>query len=91
MHKMITTEEWLKKQEEIKRKEEKRKLLLSTPKSEQTMKVYASKPRTSFRTSLDKRKYWRQYYARNQDKIRNYQREYYSKKRLAGYEPDYQI
>lgn len=90
MHKMISTEEWLKKQQEIKRKEEKRKLLLSTPKSEGTMKVYCAKPRTPC-TSKDKRKYWKQYYARNGDKIRNYQREYYSKKRLAGYEPDYQI
>jgi hypothetical protein len=91
MHKMISTEEWLKKQEEAKRKEEKRKQTLSTPKSEGTLRVYASKPRTSFRTPETIRKYHRSYYARNKDKIRAYQRNYYYKHSISSYEPDYQI
>lgn len=89
MHKMISTEEWLKKQEEAKQKEEKRKLKLATPKTERTLKVYFAKPRTE--APLDKRTYWKRYYARNKDKIKNYQREHYKKTRYGSYEPDYQI
>jgi hypothetical protein len=89
MHKMISTEEWMKKQEEIKQKEERRKLKLATPKSEGTLKVYFAKPRTE--APLDKRRYWKRYYARNKDKIKNYQRERYNKNRCRSDEPDYQI
>jgi len=83
IYKMISTEEWKKKEDARIASEAKLKAVREAPKSERSLYAYASSITTKkkiHKTSAEQRKYAKEYYFKNKERLQQYQRTYYEKR-----------
>jgi len=87
MHKMISTEEWLKQQEAKKAKEARIKAFRESPKSDATMNQYIVKEPKVNKFKRSTKAYSQEYYFKNKERLKSYSQEYYfkNKERLQTY------
>jgi len=87
IYKMISTEEWLKKEEAKKAKEARIKAFHEKPKSDATIKAYVDKEPKINKFKQGTKEYSQEYYFRNKERLTTYCNEYYhkNKERLKAY------
>jgi len=87
IYKMISTEEWLKKEEAKKAKEARIKAFRESPKSDATMNQYIVKEPKVNKFKRSTKAYSQEYYFKNKERLKSYSQEYYfkNKERLQTY------
>ncbi len=87
MHKMISTEEWLKQQEAKKAKEARIKAFHESPKSDATIKAYIGKEPKINKFKRSTKAYSKEYYFRNKERLLAYGKQRYLKLKKAKIDP----
>lgn len=87
IYKMISTEEWLKKEEARKAKEARIQAFRESNKQEATINAAIDKPKRIKRTEKQKKEYYKQYYFKNKERLQAYSKQYYLKLSKAKIDP----
>ena len=87
IYKMISTEEWLKKEEAKKAVEARIQAFRQSPKLENTINAAIGKPKRIKRTKEQKKQYYREYYFKNRERYQFHSKQYRLKLSKAKNDP----
>lgn len=87
IYKMISTEEWLKKEEAKKAEEARIQAVRQSPKLEISIKYAMTRPKRVKRTKQQMREYYKQYYFKNKERYKLSSKKAYLKLKKAKIDP----